>query len=279
VPLAPPETVRSLARWRFARWGAGKILGEPEALTVNEATAIAPCLRTWIVERTREQYDRDAPIERCRADYVEGAAPLEWVASRPRSSAARADTRRSLGATFDGSTSPVLVADRGAHAFAAFVDACDDRAAVKEIARAADRPLQLSELQECVAHVARHEGTDPVREAVVALLYARARSRSWRYSRIFGCAEPASGLAKLISQEIDGAVAAPVLEQRLLDLGEHAPNVTTELIAILHARSNSWRWRRSRRVRLLLASPHLAGLRGRVRALRLRVAGRDWLSR
>jgi hypothetical protein len=274
VPLAPPEAVIDLARWRFARWTSGGIVSAPEALTVEEALTIAPCRRAWILDRTREQYERDAAADHFNVDLESSLVEIAFAGAPRRIFARRDDARRCLDAIAKDGISPLKIADYGPHALAAFVGACPARAPIKELARAANRPLDLSEFRAHVARVTEDVGTEPVRDALIALLHARARCRSWRYSRPFERNPSETGLVQALSEEIDRAPSARALEHRLRDLEPHDSNLTAELTTILHARSHSWRWRGSHRIRVVLASRSLSGLRRCLLALRVRIEAR-----
>ncbi|MEA2186720.1 MAG: hypothetical protein QOK16_1731 [Solirubrobacteraceae bacterium] len=268
VPLAPPEPVADIVRWRAARWRPARIVGDPEMLTLDDVILMAPRQRSWILARTREQHEGDnaagvyAPAQRDRTDAIGLRTPertlvpwVPWV--RP---------------VFD---SPVTAASCDARIFARFVGSCAPDEPVKQIAREANRDLKLADFEHRVWLLAADIGVSSVREALVAVLYARAHSRSWRYTKIFARPSKQSSLRREICDVIDRAASPQGLDRSLLARELCDVDVMNELIQILHARSHSARWKCSAPLRLLLAWPRLSGLRRSVFAFRMRIG--SWM--
>ena len=260
VPLAPPEPVNDLVCWRFARWAAGRMVASPQTLTLSEALRVVPSQRSWIVARAREHHERNLETGLIPALEEDEA----WLSD----SSTRAD-RRLLYQEADRLPLysafwelPGVAASSCAHRFAHFVRSCADDAPIKKIARETNnRSAAWPEFRDQVALLAQRDGADAVREAVVALLYARSRSRSWRLTQVCDLASREQGLARQLSEQIDQAPSPENLERALVDLASRCPNLSEEVIAILYDRSHSLRWRSSEWLRLLAASPHLEGVR------------------
>lgn len=271
VPLTPPELVRELMCWRFARAAHGQIVGGPEPLTEEEALQLAPGHEAWIWAQSRSDDDTLPPGD---------AHPEEvpWDGNEPALALLGA-LRVAVGSCASGACvaeprhhpHPVEVAKAGAHAFSAFVGTRRRDAPVRELARAADQAQSKAEFHTRVDGIAVLIGYEALQDTLISLLFARAHSRSWRYTRR---AFPTSG--GVLAAAIDSASSPHELRDTFWAL-EHTRDRdgVTELADILYERAHSRRWRQTRPVRLLLADPRFAPIRAHAHQLRAWL--RRWL--
>lgn len=261
VPLAPPELVTDLMCWRFARWASGSLLGAPDNLTFPEALRIAPSQRDWIMARQREHEKRNTEAGAIPADGQDGRLG-SLMSQTERTGAAPQDEARGTSALYAVlATPPAHGTPSCAHRFSQFIGSCADDAPLKTIAREANRSSAFDDFLDQVAHLAAREGSKPVREAIIGLLYARARSRTWRLTHVLDRLSREHGFVRQLTQSIDQASSPQALERAFLDLASQCPNLTEEVIGILYDRAHSLRWRSLSWLRLLGASPHLSGTR------------------
>jgi hypothetical protein len=113
-----------------------------------------------------------------------------------------------------------------------------------------------------VARLEAEIGTDAVREAVLAVLCARKQSHSWRYTPIL---DPQGWWSdrefdRQLHEEIALAADDPGLGHRP-GIHRGITATTSDLIDVLHARSQSRRWRWTQPLRLELARGRWRGLR------------------
>jgi hypothetical protein len=122
-----------------------------------------------------------------------------------------------------------------------------------------------------LAELERETGHEDLREAVIALLHARSRSHSWRYTWIMGVLPATDPLTRRIGREIDRAPTGEDLERVLSRLASECHGVEEQLVVVLHERSRSLRWRLTRPVRRLLAKSSVRVARDVLRELQPRV--------
>lgn len=245
VPLEQPEPLSRLLSWRLARWADGELVGEPVAIGFANALELAPSLREWIVDYAEQREWRHAHAGRPDAESVEQVLSSRTAARDPRDELA---VELALDRTGDGST------------FSRYVARCDDRAPVKQVARLANTAGDLSQFRAGLAETAAASGPQAVRTGLIAVLHARARSHSWRCTKLLGPvhveAELAEAqLAELISGEIDAAESGRELYARLDLLRAEWPHVDETLAAILFTRTQARRWQWTKKPRRFLAKP------------------------
>ncbi len=274
VPLAPPEPVRSLLRWRSARWAHGRLVGSPRPLSLGDALESAPSKRAWIVARAREREDRDQS-----AGYTISENVDETIARS-------ADEATRTPLVEPAHHRPLLTLTRSASTFSTHIASMDRATVVKRIELMADSERRLKVLRARLAELEREVGAEGLREAVIALLHARARSHSWRYTRIMGLIPVKAGLPPLkdpltrrIEREIDRAPTGKDLERTLSRLAAEHPGVEQQLVVILHERSRSLRWTLTRPARRLLARSSLRRIRNFLRELQPRIRGAPGIRR
>jgi hypothetical protein len=261
VPLAPPEAVEQLLRWRVVTWGGGRALGRPRALSRERVSDLAPSKRGWIhrTEAERERWEQTiCRIPPAATPRQAGAEPLlvAAVAPAPARRFAPAPAKRPA----PGLRTP-LAKSRSASTFAAYVASLTDEAPVKLVARAADSARHYEDFRGALGKIERRVGHDELTRAVIALTHARARSHSWRYTQIVPevCAKRSE---RKIASEIDRARSGQELERALGQLQSVAgAEGGAELYRILYRRSRSLRWRLTRPLRMLLANSRLRGVR------------------
>jgi hypothetical protein len=275
VPLAPPERVVDLLEWRAARFVDGRIVDAPHVISEAEVYAFAPNQQAWIaetIEREREQAQAGeivlAPAQEL-LDCAQAKAPVQAYASAP-----------ALAGVGRGSGLPVAPRSRrheppppppsplefteSASQFAAFVGRCQAEAPVRRLERQANRTRAASDFADvCQAlrKLERSVGPRPLREAMLALLYARARSHSWRYTRWLVRRPVPDTLRGQLELELDRARSVSELQDAVSALGVDHDELVEALARVLYARSLSRRWRYLAPVRRFLAWARLRAAR------------------
>lgn len=269
VPLDPPEAVLELAHWRVARWRSGALIDTPHTLDVEEVLSVAPSNRTWILDRTREEYRRNVAADHAVDD---GALLTSAFPSSPRDILCRHHvSRQCLRAVAAEGASPLRIADIGPHALAAYVGVSPPHAPIKELVRAVNSPLTHAQFQTRVALASETFGADAVREALIALVHARTRCRSARYLPVVRAIGDTPG-RRMLTETIKRAPTALALERTLSDLEPRTSALTAELATVLYSCSMSRWWRVTSGLRMLFAMRALSGARRSLLALRICLA-------
>jgi hypothetical protein len=248
VPIDPPELADRLLRWRVARWEDGAAAGGAKVLSLDDALAVAPSAREWITEQLRERHRRAVASEH-----------VQIVSASPPSGRTTADVSPTAAGT--GWPRPPVELTRSASTFAYWVGSQSSGDCVKQIAQAVNQTRSLEALRAELAVIESHFPSSLVADGVTAVLHARARSHSWRYTAWIPSASPLSPLARRVATEVDDARDARDLQQRLEKLRSDGAEVDVLLVELLHRRARSMRWCLTHRARLLLASHRLRGLR------------------
>jgi hypothetical protein len=178
----------SLLHWREARWSHASLLDAQEPPThvrrlsgLADAVALVPAdaladrgVHRWMVEATElhaDALERLALMQEAQGDEASKslAAKLKRIVRAHRKQAARAGDQLS---SFPLSAQDVarLVEQR-------------PRSLVAQIERSVAQAQELPHLAAVVADLEERYGTEFVRDALVTLLYARDRSRSWQMTR------------------------------------------------------------------------------------------------
>lgn len=236
VPLAPPEAVADLLCWRTARWSNGKLAAAPKRLTFNDVLGRAPEQRSWLDARFAEVRRRDGMVELEQQPW--GRTGLVAPGGNAE------ETRR-----------PVALA-RSASTFARVLGQSEPAAPAKRIAQLVNACAGRDEFRAQVAGLEAQIGAGAVREALIAVLCARARSHSWRYTQAF---DPRGwwtdrDINRQLHEEAALAVIAPRVAREPGVRGGVTAS-TAELIDVLQARSQTRRWRWTAPIRREFASP------------------------
>jgi hypothetical protein len=264
VPLTIPEVVDQLLKWRSAHWAHGRLVGAPRVLTLNEALALAPNRDIWIVDWARERENREIGAGRAVAERVDAVLHLTPVVPPTRRSEPARQRRP-------------LAMSRSASTFSAFLGSLDSSASIKHVEALTNAARDLEGLREALADLDARVGPRRSREAVLALLHARARSHSWRYTRwLRGLSNGADALTKEVCREIDRAPTGHDLDDALSKIATDRTRVDELLAPILYARSRSRCWRWTGPLRRLLASTGVRQARDILRdRVRPAIRGRD----
>jgi hypothetical protein len=265
--------MHTLLRWRVVTWAHGRPLGRPRAIDIEGALRIAPSRRRWIYGCAREQARREQAIRQMpladeqnwptgHASAIEHAvrlAPQSWplVLAESEDRVLVADTLIALAKT------------RSASTFSAYVASSGDHAPVKLVVHAVNSSSQFSEMLDTFQSIEARIGHDRLLQAVIALAHARARSHSWRYTRLFPRIVR-TRIERRLGRAIDRAESGRSLQftlNRMHAVHEHGA-LDHALYRVLYRRSRSLRWRLTAPLRNALASRRFQRMR---RTLRERV--------
>lgn len=235
VPLTLPEEVAKLLCWRAATWSNGRITTTPTPLTLNEVYGRAPDQRLWL--QTCVDYQRISATGSVKRPL--GSAGLRSLSGTP-------ETRSLVGLA------------RSASTFSRIIGLSAETTVAKRVAGLADQCRGRDAFRAAVARLEAEIGFTAVREAIIAVLCARTRSHSWRYTQFM---DPWGSWTQRefneqLHRQVDAAAAALLSQASLL-----ITRCTSELIDVLHARSQSRRWRWTAPLRRLLASRRLSAVR------------------
>lgn len=263
VPLAPPEPMDTLLRWRLVTWLNGRPSGRPQAIDIDRAMSVAPSRRRWIRRYAREQARRD--------DAIREAPTAQWLGD---SSAAgdpfESPTTHQLVTLPAGQRENIglrtpLAKTRSASTFSAYVASSREEAPVKRVVLAVNSSRQFPELLRTFRKIEDDIGHKYLMQAVIALAHARARSHSWRYMRFFLPWFARTRTERVIARQIDRVATGHELDRVFSELqvsGEQRPTAFHEaLYSVVFRRSRSLRWRSTAPLRTMLASDRFHGVR------------------
>jgi hypothetical protein len=247
VPLQLPEMTGALKRWRTALWTCGAVVDGVEVLEPEEAIEMAPTQSAWIEahehDRESELLARDGPMDvfeaRLASEGDEAASPASFLPDR----------RRLLSVTKSAST------------FAALVTGLSPGSAFARIEEVANAASSRNEFDAALGMVGDSLGEDVAHELALALLHARARSHSWRYTWFLGWTERREPLHRMVGREVDRARADRDLAQRLATVELPRRELNQVVVDMLYERSHCLRWWVTAPLREALGTRRLTGPR------------------
>jgi hypothetical protein len=252
VPLQLPETLGMLRQWRVVRVEEGELDGPVWTLPLGEALALAASQRSWIEDQVKLAWRHEEVGEHL--------------------SAARRTSNRRSGSDSGGIPTLANIDQRwimtlteSASTFSSLLESLPKDLVATSIEDLARATKARSELRSAYQAVAKAIGREQAREVVVALLHARARTHSWRWTKWLGPIERTSQAERRVGREIDVAATGGDLLRRLAGLGLRTRELDDIVIDVLYTRSCGLRWRMTHPFRVLLGSHKLRSLRGMVR--------------
>jgi hypothetical protein len=251
IPVQRPER-GMLGRWRSALWQDGEISSEVIELDNAELFELAGSNRLWIEEKNLSAQRRELAIRKVDLD-------------KPQISYPGVDLHAELTLL---DRRPALAVTQSASTYAALVVAQPPDTPIARVERLAGRKMSISEMGKRLADVANVVGVDQTRELVVALLHARARSHSWRYTKPLRVFERSDPLERTVEREIDSAKTGVEVLQRLRTVELQVRELDILLVTILHKRARSPRWLITSPLRRVLGAPKLVALRRLLRNAR-----------
>jgi hypothetical protein len=254
VPLQLPELAGGLDRWRTAFWDCGFIVGGVEVLKLEKVRERVPSELEWIEEQVREAQRRDLLVQNLPADVAGDEAVVDEDDEQEVLVSALPDRRRIVAVTKSASTFAALVSSLSRDTAFAQVEDVTNMASCRE-----EFDTELDAIGERI-------GPARVRELAVALLHARARSHSWRYTWFLAWTERRAPLQRVIGREVDRARTSDELHQRLLTVELASQELHQALTGMLYVRSHGFRWRITAPLRRLLGTYYLSSVRTLLRS-------------
>jgi hypothetical protein len=268
VILDPRESTEELTTWRLCWWRAGQLLGSPRQVSMDELKSAVASRWGWVqhclAEQESQAYATTKGVLWVAPDPSE-RANLACAGSCSLSALSLELKRETLRLTeLWGQQGP-----SSASAFSASLGAAPADYPPRRVARAANRapslPALIDELEALQADCERED----IVSLVAQVLHARSRSHSWLWTTWMVRSEPSDPLLSAVGQLVDRAPTCAELERSLLRVRIECPDGTHmldgALVASLHMRSRSVRWRATRGVRRMLAWRRLRVARGLVR--------------
>jgi hypothetical protein len=251
VPLQSPEPTVTLLRWREAKWCQARLAGTPRVIELLDAVQLAGDHCGWALETSRK---REAWLDAAGIPVRERVEEVMAQLLDPES-----------GLDFDirfvWERSPTDETESASH-FSQLLGAGDERDLVRQIRDLADGAETFEEFRTCVRDAREKAGDERVRDSVVALLHARARSRSWRATNWAGPVVPESvPLASIIAQRVDCARTGRDAMRQALRFDSGHPEFEYVLLQLLYTRAHSRRWCWTAPVRRVFARPELRPVR------------------
>jgi hypothetical protein len=254
TPLELPERDGGLMQWRSAAWADGEVVEAATQLAMSEAVETAPANRRWI----EAQMPPDTPQRGPASSIARAVATVQASGAPPETAPAAVlpDSR------------PVVSVTHSASAFSGLVFALPPDATARRVMQVANAAPSLAELHYELEILGNQAGVEATREVLIALVHARARSHSWRWTRPLRRLERRSSLHALLGEDVDEAYDGLVLANRLLETGLPLHVVDEALVATLFERTHGLRWQLTRPLRFILGDPRLARARRALRELR-----------
>jgi hypothetical protein len=262
VALQRPERAAPLMGWRRARWQYGASQGGVVPCTLEEVEELAPANHAWIQERMREDERLDLMLAQAQSDQNEeqlavseppvvvSVAAIMGTGARGTSAPALLPDRR-----------PATIVTRSASTFSALTYRLPPSEALAKVEGLLRDAVSASHLATELDTLSLAIGPTAVRELVVALLHARTRSHSWRYTRWLGPVEHRGEHERQLVRLASSSHSALELLELLRadETGEHESHEI--LVDLLYAQHRSLRWRITYPLRRLLGSPRLQSWR------------------
>jgi hypothetical protein len=246
VPLQLPELSGSLKRWRTALWTCGAVAGHVKALELAEAYALAPDQSAWI-----DAYSEDREDDPALAG-LEAQGPA-FDGREASSVSFLPDRRRLLSVTKSAST------------FAMLVSGLPPDSAFARIEGVANATASRDQFDAVLGMVSESLGEDMAHELVLALLHARARSHSWRYTRFLSWTQRRAPRHRVVGREVDRARTDRELTEGLATVELPRRELDQVLVDTLYERSRCLRWRVTGPLRWAFGTSSLRGPRGVMR--------------
>lgn len=259
VPLQLPETIGMLRQWRIVHIEDGEMDGPVSTLSFDEALRQAPSQRTWIEDQAMLARSHEEASERRSA------------ARRQSAEGSTADS--SLGTPFVNlDRRRITTLTQSASTFSSLLESLPEEDSAVRVEGLVKATSSRSKLRAEFQATTRTIGRQQAREVIVALLHARARTHSWRWTKLLRRFEPGTQLERLVGREIDAARTGDEVLERLAGVNLRTHELDDVLISLLYVRSHGPRWRMTHPLRLWLGSHRFSGLRGvlRRRAVRHR---------
>jgi hypothetical protein len=293
VALELPEPARGLARWRFVRLENGRPVTHSTQLPLRDVLRMVPDRRAWIIDvaLTREQTERRfgyQPLEPVAAVLESERADLD-LARVPSTDLMRAEPINPRPASGLGA----LERTKSASAFSQFIRESSPGSTLAQVehfindAERQRRDLVASfhTFRAKLTTIREDVGDAEVRDALVALLHARSRSHSWRYTRGLPSKpfvlsvdphDPHLALLWHMRRTIDSAETGPEANKALAAIRSEWPQLDDVLEQLLFDRAQSLRWRVTRWLRMVLGLRQFMPLRTALREY-VRPRLRPWL--
>jgi hypothetical protein len=233
---------------------------------------MAPSCRGWIIDVARERELRQLAagrqVETTVDDVLSWAEFSERLEPDPRSAFIATGRPTDRGSGVEPIAAPRT---QSASSFASHVAEQPPDATIRQVERLAETAAGFGEMARGLAQTRAQAGERPVREALVALLHARARSHSWRMTRWLGPVEVTMPLADDLGRQIDQSRTGDQVAAAVARVQAEWPELDYTLAAILYARSHSRRWQATRMFRRAFAMRWLRPVRTVLRTVRCRL--------
>jgi hypothetical protein len=248
VALGAHESSDELFRWRVSRWRCGRLVGAPRCVSEAHVLALAPHSAAWVLAQVQELSSR---VTAAREGTVWRGARHETLrlllqagpccASPGMELALREELPRILRSWPSSRIA-------SASTFSASLREYPADAPLRRVARAANRCPALDEFALELQAIELELGRERLMSAVVELTHARARSHSWRYTRWLAPTDTRDPLLQQLGLVFDVAPTSEAVQNALgvlrtrCEVGS-ADRVDAVVVAMLHARTHSVRWR------------------------------------
>lgn len=287
VRLRRGDSTDEIQHWRFGRWENGEILVDSvRPLELPEVLSRAPDEREWIDSRERYWFGLLASLSKpavgppltesqaCERLYdLDGAQRIAFREMLLRRPPALAPSARAATPVDELTIARALTTS--ATALARYLGGLPENSLLRTIGRCAACDSSLVVFRDHLEGLAVSQERLVV--ALALLLHGRANSHTWRVSTsaLVGPLRrfrelPVDGvLSQALGRLADELHDPDQFQQEIAARYSEQPEATYEaLVTVFHARSQSRRWRGTRPIRKIGATPAMAPLRGKVTDLR-----------